>query len=302
MVANAESTAAHAAARGVANQPATRTGDELRRIADVSQRKINSENFPVALRLLPSRPREQLVRVYAYARFVDDVGDESGGDRLALLDAVERDVLAATAGRAELEPVRGLATLLARGTVPEQPLRDLIEANRRDQTVTSYETFDDLLGYCDLSAAPVGRIVLALAGVTDPDAVRLSDTICNALQVLEHCQDVREDALAGRVYLPAAELRAAGVGTDVLRGTTTTPALRRVIGRQVARADAMLEGGRPLLRQLHGWSRLAVLGYLAGGRAAATALRRADFDVLGRAVTPGKAATLGHALRLAAGR
>jgi squalene synthase HpnC len=275
---------------------------ELRRIAATSTSKIAGENFPVALRVLPARARDHLRRAYAFARFVDDVGDRAAGDRLALLDIVEHDVHELAGGVPSLGPVRDLVPLLDAHDLALQPLLDLIEANRRDQRVTHYETFDALLDYCRLSAAPVGRIVLAIAGIADPAAAAQSDQVCAALQVLEHCQDVREDAAAGRVYLPAADLAAAGVVDADLCARVASPALRRVVGQQVERADQLLQAGRPLVRRLRGWSRIAVLGYVAGGRATAEALRRADHEVLSRPVRPTRAGIGRHAALLAVGR
>ena len=122
--------------------------------------------------------------------------------------------------------------------------------------------------------------------------------MCAALQVLEHCQDVGEDARRGRVYLPAAELRAAGVGDAELTGTATSPRLRRVLADQVTRARALLRQGAPLVSRLHGWARVAVAGYVAGGLATADALESATYDVLGRDVRPSSRRTAVHAARV----
>lgn len=275
---------------------------ELERVAVAGAAKIGAENFPVALRVLPGQVRDALTRTYAFARFVDDVGDEASGDRLALLDAVDRDVQALPSGAATLSPVRRLLPLVRDYGLGIEPLRDLVEANRRDQRITRYETFADLLDYCRLSAAPVGRIVLAVAGVSDAAAIERSDRVCAALQVLEHCQDVGEDVAAGRVYLPVADLREAGVRDADLFAAATSPALRSVVAVQVARADGMLADGRPLVRQLHGWARLAVAGYVAGGRATVAALRRGGYDVLAGKLQPRKTTTVRYAVPLLAGR
>jgi squalene synthase HpnC len=274
----------------------------LNQVAARGASKISAENFPVALRVLPRRVRDHLQRAYVFARFVDDVGDEAAGDRLALLDEIDRDVQALPEGRATLAPVQGLLPLVRKHGLSLQPLHDLVEANRRDQTVSSYPAFDDLLDYCRLSAAPIGRIVLSIAGVDDPRAAAHSDKVCAALQVLEHCQDVGEDAARGRVYLPQSDLRAHAVAADDLRARSTSPELRRVIAIQVLRAEELLTEGIPLVRQLRGWARLAVLGYVAGGRATAAALRRAGFDVLPRHVAPGKLRTARYAALTAVGR
>ena len=273
-------------------------GQLLRGLAATALEQHASENFPVALRFLPRDVRADLLRVYTFARFVDDVGDRAAGDRLELLDLVAEDVRNLPAGRAELGPVAGLAPLVGTRGLDVEPLLDLVEANRMDQSVTRYETFDALLGYCAKSAAPVGRLVLLIAGQQGELAERRSDRVCAALQVLEHCQDVREDAHAGRIYLPAEELRAAGVSDAELLGTTTSRPLRRVIATQVDRAERLLEDGPLLVATLRGWARLAVSGYVAGGRATVRALRTADCDVLAQPVRPSKPRTVAGTARL----
>jgi squalene synthase HpnC len=269
-------------------------------LAAQSAAQIGGENFPVALRVLPKAPRTHLAHVYSYARFVDDVGDEAPGDRLHLLDVVERDVQALPQGEARLPVVAALCDVIDQCAVPLQPFLELIEANRVDQHTTRYETFDDLLGYCRLSAAPVGQIVLHIAGAATEANIVDSDAVCAALQVLEHCQDVGEDARAGRVYLPAAELRAAGVDEEELLQDATGQRLRSVIADQVTRADDLLRSGNALVGRLSGWARLAVAGYVAGGQATSAALRRADFDVLAKKIKPSGVSTAARAVRVAA--
>jgi squalene synthase HpnC len=266
----------------------------LERLSAASAAQARNENFPVALRILPRDPRDKLMRAYSFARFVDDVGDEAPGDRIALLDTVDKDVQALPSGTAALPVVRALRVLVDAGT-PLEPFLDLIEANRMDQRVTRYEHFADLLHYCDYSAAPVGRIVLHIAGAATEANVADSDSVCNALQVIEHCQDVGEDARVGRVYLPGIEL-------DDALATSTSDAVRHAVATHVALARGMLQTGRPLVRRLSGWPRLAIAGFVGGGLATAAALRRADHDVLARTVRPSKGRTAGEAARLWLGR
>jgi phytoene/squalene synthetase len=178
---------------------------------------------------------------------------------------------------------------------------DLIDANVLDQHVHTYATFADLLGYCRLSADPVGRLVLWVMGVDDPVAARLSDAVCSGLQVVEHLQDVGEDARRGRVYLPADDLAAAGVAEDDLMHPPATAGLRRVIALEAVRAERMLRLGSRLAGMLRGWRRAAVAGYVGGGVAAIGALEDAGWEVLGDTPRAGAAArawtTAGIALR-----
>jgi squalene synthase HpnC len=240
---------------------------------------MRGENFPVAPRVLPRRLRQELVVAYRYARYVDDLGDEAAGNRALLLDDVEAQVRSLYAGHGASDPVvAGLAPFVSRVPVPIDPWLRLLEANRMDQTVVRYETFDSLLGYCRLSAEPVGEIVLSLFRCATPERLVLSGRICSALQLLEHWQDVVEDHAAGRVYLPQEDLRFFRVPESDLGAPSASPELRALLAFETDRALAWLDAGAPLVSTLHGWCRVAVAGYVAGGRAAATLLRRSGHD------------------------
>jgi squalene synthase HpnC len=260
------------------------------------------ENFVVASRLLPRQQRAHLMAVYGYARLVDDVGDESAGDRLAELDWVEAELDRAFAGAAT-HPVlvRVQATIAACG-LERQPFVDLIEANRRDQTVSRYATWDDLIGYCALSANPVGRIVLAIFGSATPERIARSDDVCSGLQVVEHLQDVGEDARNGRVYLPAEVLDHCGCADAELTRPVAAAPLRAAVAEVAERARSLLASGVPLARSLRGRPRWAVAGFCAGGLAALDGIAEAGNDVLGNHVRPARATTARHAITILRGR
>ncbi|HVC15511.1 MAG TPA: squalene synthase HpnC [Acidimicrobiales bacterium] len=244
------------------------------------------ENFPVASWFLPRAVRADLMAVYGFARLTDDIGDESGGDRLAHLEWLDGELGRAVEGRASHPVMRRVgATIDARG-LSLQPFRDLIAANRQDQTVRRYETFEDLVGYCRLSANPVGRIVLEIFGAATPDRVSLSDDVCTGLQVVEHLQDVAEDFAADRVYVPLADLAAQGCDVADLAAERAGPALRRVLALEAGRARRLLFSGVPLAERLSLRPRIAVAGFAAGGMAALDAIEAADFDVLAHRCRP----------------
>ncbi len=233
---------------------------------------VHGENFVVAPPFLPGALRHDLLALYGFARFVDGLGEDrdTGTEQL---DAVDRDLQRLAHGeQPELAALVQLAPTLHRRHVPLEPLARLVAANRQDLAVRRYDTFEDLLAYCRLSADPVGEIVLHLVGRADADRVALSNRICTALQLLEHWQDVAEDHRAGRVYLPQDDLRRFGVRDADLAGPGTAQ-LRALLAFETDRARAWLDAGAPLVSTLHGWARLAVAGYVAGGRAAAAALR-----------------------------
>lgn len=246
--------------------------------------RAETENFPVASRLLPRRVREHLFAVYGFARLVDELGDSAPGDRIAALDWLEGELDEALAGRAEHPLMRRLGETTRACALPREPFARLIEANRVDQRVSRYDTWEQLRGYCALSADPVGEIVLGVFGAATPERIALSDSICTALQLAEHCQDVAEDYLAGRVYLPAEDMERFGCTVADLDPATRAGRderpLHAVLAFEVQRARGLLRAGTPLVGELRGRERLAIAAFVAGGLAALDAIERARYDVL----------------------
>jgi squalene synthase HpnC len=242
--------------------------------------RAGGENFPVATRLLGSRLRESLLAIYGFARLTDQIGDEVTGDRLALLDWLDSEIDRIYAGDTPEHPALARMAAVAREShIPADPLHALVEANRVDQTVSSYSTFDDLLSYCALSANPVGHMVLHVFGDATPERITLSDAICSGLQVTEHLQDVREDLANGRVYLPQEDLARFGCDEADLAISPSPERVRVLIAFEVERARRLFDSGEPLIASLRGRARLAVTAFVAGGRAALAGVERAGFAV-----------------------
>nr|WP_267805401.1 squalene synthase HpnC [Streptomyces tirandamycinicus]MCY0980506.1 squalene synthase HpnC [Streptomyces tirandamycinicus] len=276
--------------------------------------KAADENFPVAPFFLPRAWRDDLMAVYGYARLVDDIGDgdlapggadarhlgldpERADDRLAMLDAFEADLLRIFPGNGNgngegeghgdgdgggpRHPLlRALVPTVRRRALAPEPFLGLIEANRQDQLVRRYRTWDDLTRYCELSANPVGRLVLAITGTASPERIRRSDAVCTALQIVEHLQDVAEDLAADRVYLPADDMKDFRVTEGDLAAPSAGEPVRALIAHEAARAGRLLDEGIPLVGSVHGRLRLLLAGFVAGGRAALAAIADAGHDVL----------------------
>lgn len=242
--------------------------------------RARRENFPVASRLLAGRSREQLMAIYGFARLADDIGDEADGDRLQLLDSLEAELERAATGGASHPVLQRLSPVIGELELQVEPFHCLIEANRMDQRVSRYETYDDLVAYCMLSAAPVGRLVLAVFDSSTPERIALSDRVCIGLQIVEHLQDVGEDAKAGRIYLPQDDLARWSCDEADLLASSSSPAVRRVVFEEAGRARALLASGVPLARTLGARARVAVCGFAAGGLAALDSVDRARGDVL----------------------
>ncbi|MEW2318466.1 squalene synthase HpnC [Streptomyces bauhiniae] len=267
--------------------------------------KAARENFPVAPFFLPRAWRTDLMAVYGFARLVDDIGDgdlapggadarvlgvppELAGDRLALLDAFEADLGRVFDGTPHHPLLRRLQpTVRRRGLTPE-PFLGLIAANRQDQLVTRYETYDDLRAYCELSANPVGRLVLAVTGTATPERVRRSDAVCTGLQIVEHLQDVAEDLGRDRIYLPAQDMKRFHVQESDLAAPSAGASVRALVAFEAQRARDLLNEGAPLVGSVHGRLKLLLAGFVAGGKAAVRAIAAADHDVLPGPPKPGK--------------
>lgn len=240
--------------------------------------RAGGENFPVASRLLGRRLREPLLAIYGFARLVDQIGDESPGDRPALLDWLDSQIdLIYQGGMPDHPVLQRMAVVARQAEIPSEPLHRLVEANRIDQTTSSYATFQDLLRYCELSANPVGHMVLHVFGTATAERMELSDAVCSALQVTEHLQDVREDLGRGRVYLPQEDLARFGCTEEDLATSPTPERVRTLVAFEVERGRELFDRGAPLIATLSGRQRLAVLAFVAGGRAALTAIEHGGY-------------------------
>ena len=240
--------------------------------------KAGRENFPVATALFPRAVRPHLMAVYGFARLADDIGDEAPGDRLALLDRLESEVDALYAGTPSDPIVRRLLPTVRTFDIPSEPLQRLIEANRRDQDTHRYPTFDHLLGYCALSANPVGELVLRILGAWTPGRAELSEATCTALQLVEFWQDLGEDARRGRVYVPMEDLERFGYSVDDLLGRRRDDRFGALMAFQAERTRELFAKGRPLAATLPGRMGFAVRLFTAGGIAALEDLERRGFD------------------------
>jgi len=222
------------------------------------------ENFIVASRLAPARVRLDLARIYAYCRTTDDLGDESGADAPARLERWRSEVADMFRGAAPVHPVLvALRDTVARCAIAPKPFLDLIAANVQDQNVNAYESWPELQSYCALSAAPVGRMVLAVFGMGGAGAEHLSDDVCIGLQLANFAQDVSVDAFKGRTYLLQSEIRSGGV-------TEATKA-------HCVRARALLASGEQLESMAPAALRFQLALYRLGGLAIVAAIGRAEY-------------------------
>ncbi len=247
--------------------------------------RARTENFPVASLLFPRALRPHLRAVYGYARLVDILGDEVEGDRLALMDELEGEVEACYAGSPSWPVMQQLQPTIREFDLPREPFLRLIEANRMDQQIAEYASWDDLKHYCVHSADPVGRLVLGLLRrADDASLVRSSDDVCTGLQLVNFLQDVPRDLELGRVYLPAEDRRRYDV--EVLDAPSEP--LTRLLRFEADRARGLLAAGRSLQRAIGGRLGRGVGLFARGGLAALDALEDAGWDVFTQRPRPSR--------------
>ena len=250
------------------------------------------ENFPVASWLLPKKLRPHVAAVYAFARSADDFADEARYQErsLELLDLWKRTLWACTNGAGQglanglsTHPIfLALADTVSRHDLPVQLLDDLLSAFRMDVTKRRYSDWEDLLTYCRYSANPVGRLVLLLFGIRDPQLHAYSDRICTALQLANHWQDLRIDVDRDILYIPKTLLEQHGVGERELKdwkNQVPSAPFRSLMKDLVERSRILFDEGEKLIPALSGGLKFEIKFTLLGGRSILDQVVAADYDV-----------------------
>jgi squalene synthase HpnC len=262
------------------------------------------ENFSVASWFLPQQLRQHFFNVYAYCRISDDLGDEVGDTAasLQLLDQWETELNACYDGHPRHPVFVALGETVRKFEIPKHEFADLLTAFRQDQSVTRYETFSDLLGYCRYSANPVGHLVLYLCGYGDFERQRLSDFTCTALQLANFWQDVSADFAKGRIYLPLEDMHRFGVDEEAIRDGDSTSAFCEMMKFEVERAREWFEQGLPLIAKVDRKLATDIDLFSRGGQEILSAIERQRYAVLGRRPAISKTRKLALVARAALGK
>ncbi|MGC9291227.1 MAG: squalene synthase HpnC [Acidobacteriaceae bacterium] len=262
------------------------------------------ENFHVATWFLPQRLRPHFHSIYAYCRIADDLGDEVGDTQqsLALLDFWNAELDACYRGEVRHPVFVALAETIRVCNIPKTPFADLLKAFRQDQTVQRYQTMQDVLGYCQNSANPVGHLVLYASGHRGAELFALSDFICTALQLANFWQDVSVDFQKDRIYLPLEDMQRFGVTEEQIRTRRCTPEFRTLMQYEVAYAHDLFRKGAPLVQQLDPELAVDIGLFVRGGQEILRAIERQDFDVLRARPVISRPRKLGLLLRAVAAK
>jgi squalene synthase HpnC len=253
-------------------------------VAEVAARAAG-ENFPVGSILFPRALRPHVRALYCYARLVDELGDAYDGDRLAALDELEAQVALTFEGTPSWPVLLNVQPTVREFGLPREPFLRLIEANRIDQRVAAYASWDDVKHYCVHSADPCGRLVLGvLRRLDDAELVAASDSVCTGLQLVNFLQDVPRDLELGRIYLPADDR--ARFGDPAL--DRPSDELRALLRFEADRAAGLLRAGDILRAEIGGRLGRAVGLFARGGLAALDALESAGWDIFTQRPRPSR--------------
>jgi len=290
------------------------------------------ENFTVVSWLLPKRLREDFQHVYAFCRWADDLGDETGDPQksLRLLEWWSREVDACYAGQPRHPVFVALRRTIEKHDIPRKPFDDLIDAFVQDQRVTRYDSWEQVVDYCTRSADPVGRLVLYLCGYRDAERQRLSDRTCTALQFANFWQDVRRDILErDRVYVPRdiaakhgldvetmvkvvqadGSCETSGGGCKCCEGAMTSagvsailPAYRATIKELVNRTWPLFKEGRALWPLMARDVRVDIQLFTLGGESILKMIERNNYNTLQTRPSLSKGAKVALMFRAVAGK
>ena len=208
------------------------------------------ENFPVGSWFIPKKYREVIHLVYAYARVADDIADEGSDSSLQRIEKLhewEQLLVESVAGKPADDFFVRLTVGIESFHLPVHHFQDLLAAFRKDAENLSYETFDDVLGYCHYSANPIGRLMLAIFNCSTEETIRLSDNICTALQLANFWQDISVDTRRNRFYIPLVELKEHGLCLNDLSTGEHRPAFQKLMKLQIERTEKLFEEGKPLV-------------------------------------------------------
>lgn len=246
------------------------------------------ENFPVGSLLVPKKLRRHFYSIYAFARVADDFADEeydeghSEQQRLDLLVEWREMLRQASEGRAAHPVFVALAETIAKFDLPVSLFEDLLSAFMQDAMVRRYGSYTQLLDYCRRSANPIGRLMLLLFGYRGEQLESWSDSICTALQLANHWQDVDIDLGKGRIYLPAEDLARFNLSEDDLKQRKVDERLRRLMKFEIDRARELLTQGKPLCYAVSGRFGLELRAIWLGGARILERIEENDFDVFAR--------------------
>ncbi len=245
--------------------------------------RTHYENFPVVSFLVPANLRKHIAIIYWFARTADDFADEgkiSAAERLEKLNNFEYRFKELLNKNFINEYEFALYSTIKEMDLTPQLFLNLLKAFKRDVTKTRYETFDELLGYCNNSANPVGRLILELNNIRDERAFNYSDKICTALQLTNFWQDASVDFKKGRIYFPAEDLEKFGVEEKIFELKENNLNFKELVKFNVERTNLLFEEGKDLTSYLSGRLKYEIKWTVLGGREILKKIKKINYNIM----------------------
>jgi len=245
--------------------------------------KSHYENFPVVSLFLPKRLRKHVAVVYKFARQADDLADEGNikpGQRLVNLYNYEKNLNRCLNNGYDNSFWEALGNTINEFNLTGKHFIDLLSAFKQDVEKIRYETFDEVLNYCEHSANPVGRIILEFFDIRDPDTLSYSDAVCTALQLTNFLQDTAIDYKKGRIYIPLEDLRKYEIDEIVFNQYKDSDSFRDVLKFQEVRIREMFENGKNLIPHLPKEIKKQIKWTILGGEKILDKIEKIDYSVL----------------------
>lgn len=245
--------------------------------------KCHYENFPVVSFLIPKKLRKDVAIIYWFARTADDYADEGNltqEQRLKKMNSFEARLTALLSGEIKDEYELALYETIRKNKLSPEHFYNLLKAFKQDVIKKRYYNFTELEEYCRNSANPVGRLILELFNIRNPEALAYSDNICTALQLTNFYQDIKSDYQKGRIYLPMDEMEYFGVEEKVFQLNENSLNFKRLIKYNIERTRALFDSGKNLLSFLDGKLKIEIKWTILGGEAILKKIEDADYDAI----------------------
>jgi phytoene synthase len=257
-------------------------------------RRLNARHgrtYYLATLLLPPAKRPSVHALYGFARYADEIVDDTAstltlGQKQAALETLEREVMS---GVGTHPATRALLDTLARWDIPVTYVTAFLTSMTMDLQVSSYKTFEDLLGYVEGSAAVIGLQMLPVLGTVVPLSVAApyARDLGIAFQLTNFLRDVGEDLERDRLYLPTEDLDAFGVTWERLAHGIVDGPVRRLLAFEIARTREVYRTAAQGLRLLEPSSRPCIATALTLYGGILDQIEQQDFPVLRRRVSVG---------------
>ena len=244
--------------------------------------KKHYENFPVATLLFPKKHRDAATLLYSFAREADDIADEgklTKKQRQKLLREIEINIDAIKLKKEIQTPFfKDLEKVISEFSLDINLFERLISAFKQDVEKKSYKNFNDLIDYCNNAACPAGEMILRLFGEHNKTNISYSNSLCQALALIGMSQDIYEDLLKGRLYIPITEMKKFRLKKSDIKSKSFNPSWKTFKASWLKRIELLLNKGRPLNENVSGRLKLQINILISGADLLIKRLKKDDCD------------------------